>query len=492
MAAKKILEIFNTCMAVGGKFPKAVTATAVSTFVVSPFNVFCNYFAPESEKDPMPEYLQLLATRGDEHEEKTRNQMYPGLVPMKFATKEDGFQMFLDAGFKGVGAITNIPVFFLPENLYGEPDALEKSKSHKSIFGNYHYTVKEIKLAKNIREEQIMEAAFYNYLIGKVQGYTPETFTMINRDGEELVIPFSECAASLQEIIESVKHIMLGKVQVTPTVGRVSYPWENYGLKVAKDMKEISLIPDVGAAKKEKLAQVGIKTLDDMAKANTTKFKIKGVSEQSLNRWKLAAEAILQNKQIPLTKPVFQKVETEIFLDFEGTDFYVQEGLEIKADYLIGVLIREKGKDEYISFFADGVKDEQKIMEQFLKLLKSKNDFVIYHYSPYERTRLRAMFEKYRVNQKTSDLVLNKMVDLFPILKSSVVIPSHSYGLKEAAKILGFKWRGNIDAQDSIVLYMRYLEKKSKEDAQKIITYNEDDCKATVLIKEFLQNLPAK
>ena len=56
---------------------------------------------------------------------------------------------------------------------------------HRSIFGNYHYIVKEIKLARNIQNAHIFQAAFYNYLLGKIQGYTPNSFYLINRDLEE-------------------------------------------------------------------------------------------------------------------------------------------------------------------------------------------------------------------------------------------------------------------------------------------------------------------
>jgi predicted RecB family nuclease len=485
---KAVKETFQLCTTNSGSLPRTITGSTVYTYVVSPFNVSCDLFAPESERDPVPEYQKLLFQRGIDHERDVRTRMYPDAVPLKFTTKEEGFQLLLKSCYKGATALSNMPVFFLPENLYGEPDVLERNDSHESIFGKFHYAVKEIKLAKNIKREHIMEAAFNNYLIGKVQGFTPETFTIVNRDAEELLLPFTEHNDSLRTIVEDIAQIMKGK-QVSPTVGNLSFPWENYGMKVAKRTKEISLIPDVGQMKKSKLLQVGITTLEDMANAEIGKMRISGISVKSLERWKLSAQMLLQNSHRVLEKPRLPIAKTEMFLDLEGTDVFVLEGSEVKADYLVGLVIRESNQEKYVSFFANNLNEEQQILQQFLNLVRAGKDFVIYHYSSYEKTRLKALFEKYGTSEALRTLVLDRMVDLLPVLKKCVVLPTYSYSLKPVAKLLGFSWRAEIGAQDSIVLYLKYLEDKDQKKREEIINYNEDDCRATVLVKDFLARL---
>lgn len=485
---KAIEKTYQLCTTKNDGLPRTITASTVYIYVVSPFNVFCDLFVPETEKDPVPEYQKLLFQRGTEHEQQVRTQMYPDSVPLSFTTREEGFRLLLESCYKGVRALTNMPVFFLPENLYGEPDVLERNDTHESVFGKFYYSVKEIKLAKNIREEHIMETAFNNYLIGKVQGFTPETFTIINRDAEELELPFNAHKDSLRTILEDIAQIMKGK-QVTPTVGDLSFPWENYGMKTAKRIREISLIPDVGKIKKARLFQAGITTLEDMANAEVRKLRIGGISTKSLERWQLSAQALLQNKRIVLEKPRLPVAKTEIFLDLEGTDVFLSEGSEVKVDYLIGIVVRENDYDKYAPFFANNPNEEQQILQQFLKLAGARKDLVIYHYSSYEKARLKALFDKYGTSETLRMHVLDRMIDLLPLLKRSVVLPTHSYSLKPVAKLLGFSWRDEIGAQDSIVLYFRYLEDNDQERREKITNYNEDDCRATVVVKDFLARL---
>jgi uncharacterized protein len=61
--------------------------------------------------------------------------------------------------------------------------------------------------------------------------------------------------------------------------------------------------------------------------------------------------------------------------------------------------------------------------------------------------------------------------------------------LKEISKFLGFKYRGMADAQESIVLYLNFLDSKERELLQRILDYNEDDVRATMLVKDYLAGL---
>ena len=76
--------------------------------------------------------------------------------------------------------------FYLPDGLVGRIDVLERSDEHESVFGEYHYIVKEIKLAKNIMDYHRLQTAYYTYIIGKIQEYTPDHYIVINRDRDEL------------------------------------------------------------------------------------------------------------------------------------------------------------------------------------------------------------------------------------------------------------------------------------------------------------------
>ncbi len=485
-------DIFNECMNTMKELPMLITASMVKEYVKSPFNLWCNLFAPESEKDTPSEYYKLLNERGIQHETVTIQEMYPDAQKLEFKTLPEGFKLLLGEFAKGTGALTNMPMFFKPEGLMCKPDIVQINDSHKSIFGDYHYIVAEIKSAKNIDQhpEHIMQAALNNYVIGKIQGYIPNTFFVVNRDKEVFSILFKECEEPLQRILMNILEIINGK-EVTPTVGSVDYPWENYGLKKAKEIGEISLVPELGEKRKSYLSGLGIRTVKDLAKLKLPFPKVQGISSTMLSKMQLNAQAILENKVIILSKPSLPTNKTEIYLDFESTDESIMiDGEYGKVDYLIGVLVVDGRKETYIPFFSKDLSGEGKIFKGFLDFIKGKQNFVIYHYHHYEKTRLQYLFEKYGKPQKLMSDIFANMIDLAKVLKESVMLPIHSQKLKDVAKYLGFSWRGGeIGGRDSIALFFRYLEDGDKSKLDKLIDYNEDDCKATKVVKDFLSGV---
>ncbi len=229
---------------------KKITARTVFNYCVSPFMVYCNKFAPQEKKDPQNAYTNLLFEQGKAHEKQVIENNYPNLKPLKYVTLEEGFNMLLEAMAKGAAAATGMPVFYLPEGLYGVVDVLEKRQGQKSVFGNYYYIVKEIKLARNIRQEHILQAAFYNYVIGKIQGFTPPSFYLINRDLEETEQKFDE--TELLATMQDIREILRGK-KVAPTYGACVWPWETYNNEEAVKTRDVSLVSGVGQSYKRRL-----------------------------------------------------------------------------------------------------------------------------------------------------------------------------------------------------------------------------------------------
>jgi len=492
---KKIDEIYKVCMT--GSLDKKfiVNPSMVSLHTVSPFNLWCDFFAPKEEKDPEPESLKILAKIGNIEEEKYIEEKYPGMQSIEVETIEEAFLEVLKGCFEGLPAFHNPPLIYLPEGFLGIPDVLERNNSHKSIFGNHHYIIKEKKTTKEPKDKHIMQTALNNYLLGKIQAYTPLKFIILNRDNEEFEFIFDEYIGELQDSIAEIKEIMNGKF-ITPTKGSLKEPWKTFGLKKAKEIGDISLVSGIGPAKKELLEKAEIKTIFDLEKADTRLLRIKGIGTDTLAKWKIHASSISQNKIIQLAKPTFKKYDAEIFLDFEGTfdvSGLLLEELGIGSSerwtnviYLIGALVVESGKEKYISYFADSIEKEQEILEKFISLLKSKSNFVIYHYGAYEKTKVKQMMEKYGIE----DTITDEMVDLNKILKDSVVFPTHSFGLKEIAKRLGFSWsEQEMDGFISIAHYLNFLQNGEKDSVNNVIKYNEEDCRAMVVVKNYLSLL---
>lgn len=409
----------------------------------------------------------------------------------------EGFRLALESMAAGSNVMHGMPVFYLPEGLLGKVDILEKSNSNHSVFGKYHYIIKEIKLAKNIKDSHIIQGAFYNYLLGKIQGITPESFYIINRDGEEISYPYSEYEDSLQEAIEGSRKILQGE-HVSPTHGSCMLPWESYCNKMAEQANDISLVAGISLKTKNKLVEQGFRTVNDLADADMKELmKIKGIGSKTAPKFVYAAKAIQSKKHIVKSREsiVFPNKKLEIFLDLEGTDPAMMDGEEIiPVDYLIGILVRAGSEEKYIPFVAISLDHEQDMLLEFLDFMKKQKDYVLYHYHHYEKTHLDKMMTKYEVDEATKSMVFDHMIDIHKVATDAVAFPTYGNGLKQVAPFLGFTWRHkDVDATESITLYLDYVAnpQENKDKLQLILDYNEDDCIATRVIKDWLETIRA-
>jgi len=487
-------ELFLKCMTESDI--EKLTARTVVTYITSPFAIHCDKFAPEAEKDEITAFEELLFQRGNDHEDQTVRDKFPNSVTIPFERPEDGFKLIIDSMVSGTDVLHGAPIYYLPEGVYGIADILEKSDTESSIFGNYHYTIKEVKLAKNIQEKHLLQGAFYNYLIGKIQGVTPKTFAMINGDGEESLHEYSAFDSLLFDSIDGARKILQGG-SISPTYGSCDYPWASYCNKKAVETNDISLVAGVKGKMKNKLIDNKFNTMKKIASANMEDLtEIKGIGNNKAEKFITTAKALQAKTHIITDKGMidFPERKVEIFLDLEGIDPTTAADGIPQIDYLIGILVRVDSKENYISFTAKEAKEdaEKEMLLEFLEFIKKQNDYVIYHYAPYEKTHLTTMMEKYEIDEATKKTVLDYLIDVHKVAKDSVAFPTYGNGLKQIAPYLGFSWRHkDVSATESISMYLDYVDnsEENKVKFQKIIDYNEDDCIATRVIKDWLMSV---
>jgi len=179
-------------------------------------------------------------------------------------------------------------------------------------------------------------------------------------------------------------------------------------------------------------------------------------------------------------------VKTEIYFDIESDPTE-------EIDYLLGVLIKKGTKTEYKYFLAKDKADEERIWREFLNFLESLEDFVIYHFAHFEQQVFKRFGEQYGISRELEDKFKNNSIDLWRTTIEAVILPLYFYSLKDVAKYLGFTW----DSQDaggaeSVVWYNDFLKTKDTKILDKILRYNEDDVRATLFVKEWLEKQKPK
>jgi uncharacterized protein len=488
-------NIYQHCLS--GPFQGDLTAQNISLYHTSPFTIYCEKFVSAKEKDPMSPYRELILERGLQHEQRVIERKYPECRTIEFEMPEEGFRTILEEMAKGRGVICGLPLLLLPENMQGKIDVLERRNDGSSVFGNYYYLVTEIKLVKKIRREHILQAAFYTYMLSKVQEYMPHIFRLINHDFRVFEYSFADYETALQSALKGTRAILDGREVPTATYNASEWPWERYGNHEAIRMRDVSLVGQVGPKTKQKLIDRGFKKIWDVAYARLDELrKIPGINETNAKKLIVSAQAIMKNAPICIDSSALQfpAKPTEIFLDLEGTDQPDAEGEIEPVDYLIGVIVCKEGFDAYHSFVAHRMHDEEKMFREFLSFLKAQNDYIIYHWHNYEHWHIKRLAERYHFIEEAEALILPYMIDLHRMATKAFAFPTYTNGLKDVAAFLGFRWRhDDMNALDAIAYYLKYQTEPDtyRNKIQAIIDYNEDDCRATKRIKDWLQERSA-
>lgn len=469
-----------------------VTARDIYTLVRSKFTLWAQYHAPRKYKDPMDPLTDLLLQRGRGHEDHVAHERWPKLEIKTFATPRESFEWAKRRMADGAQALRRVHMFADDERLTGQPDLLEKDRSHRSAFGRHHYRVREVKLARTVRHHDIAQAWFYNHLVGRVQGYTPPQVYVINGDGQEEAIDHD--AEELEALIEQARAIIADRERPRPVWNGGQWPWGNYANRRAAAARDVSQVGGVSAKRAQALAAVGIRTVGDLAAAPVHDLvRLPGVGQKSAHKWRESAKALETGRPARRGKLALPKAKTLVFFDLEGTDEALGHEDELpKTIYLFGCLVRAPGArgDRYVRFLARSPGEEEETFLDFCRWFASLGDAVLVHWAHYEKTELNRLFEAYPSAAAYRARVISSLHDLLKTLTSAWVLPTRGNGLKEVAKWLRFSWRHkDVDAGTSIVYYLRYVQDPTgqAELLDRVVDYNEDDVRATAVVYDWLE-----
>ena len=498
-------SVFDRCMRQAHK--EVIRGTDVITHSRSPFALYCDHFVNESKMDPPRDDILALARIGERHEdgivheekqsvmrklgvasEDQADDEQKKALPVDFKlvrvpTMRDEFRICVEKMTEGKAkSLANAPLFFLPRGILGKPDILKKTDG-RSLFGPHHYEVKEIKSAERITGHHEIQAAFYSMMIGHIQGRYPEKFYIINGIGQETEHAFADSVGKLERNLRSITEILQYKKMPEPAYGHTPYPWAGHGDSVAIKRRGISLIHGVGELKAGLLKRHGYGTIPRIASCNESKLAgVPGIGGSSARRFKLHAQAIRGGSPVMMEEPALPSRKTEIFMDFEGE-------MNNRRIYLIGMLVRKNGGERYSHLMSRT--GEKRMWHRLLEFLRSQDDHVVYHWHSYEQTHIRRMGRKYKTPKDTLDNVLGRdsMVDLYKVATSSFAFPTYDRKLKSVAQHLKFRWKDpDINGANVGRLFSEYSRNpgKSKHILRKVLDYNEDDCRAAMVVKDWL------
>ena len=470
---------------------KLISATSIERFIQSPINFWCEVNAPPEEKEPLDLYRRRLFSQGIAYQDQVIQESYPGTVQVPFLNQDEGLRRTLELMSQGASSISDMPLISRPAGLAGQPDVLVRDDSQDSNLGSFGYRVVEIKAVRKITRGHILQAAVYNRMLGGALGYEPLEFHLLNLEGTLEAVRMAEVAAELDRALDEMRQILAGK-PIEPCYGGADWPWTSYVNQQAIAARDVSLVPGLGEAKRQAFASAGYVTVDTLSDAKVEALtSIKGVGPKNGGKFLTSAQAICQGR--PILRSADWRLPpctVEVFFDLEGaTPGLDTEGTGL-VNYLIGNVIRSTGQTAtYRAFFAPTFEQEGLNLGEFFQWAGSLEDARFYHWHNYEKTHLTRMASSHGLEPDLVSQVLSRLVDLSPITTGAFAFPTYGESLKDIAKYLGFSWRQeDVSGQSSMALYQDFVESGGTDDntRQKLLDYNEDDCRATMHIFDWL------
>jgi len=231
-------------------------------------------------------------------------------------------------------------------------------------------------------------------------------------------------------------------------------PWHDSCKSWVEENDDLTGLYYVGRSKRDVIHEdLQINSIEDILKLDINeaieqkrkdKTFLKGIGQKTIE--KIVARAnILKNTKQPIiyNKIEFPKVSYELFFDIE-----------------------DDPTQEFV--YLHGIYEYRKLQKIYPEVI-SEEELEIFFSNP-------------------------NVIDLYTdIVSKNTDWPVGSYSLKALAQYLGFKWRDETPSGAlSIQWFNEYLENKDEKVLDRILKYNEDDCKATMVLKDGIQSLAEK
>lgn len=495
-----------------------ITASTLYDYIQCPHRVWRDRYGPQDEriKETNP-FVELLWSRGIQHEKNIITEI-GAFIDISEGTIDERFEKTISEMKKGTDLIHQ--GVLKHDNLLGIPDLLKKLPDNfyipidiKSGKG-FEETSDDTILEGKPKKHYAVQLCLYVDLL-KILGFAKENKAcVIDISGSEVEYlldqpqgkktPFSWWDL-YRKVKDEVTLLIENKSQNKPALGGICKlcHWYTSCRKWCEITKDLTNIFYLGRNKRDTInTDLKIESIDQLANINienilsqkkSHKKFLKGIGGSTLNKFLNRANVITKIKRPVIYEPIeFPKVHTELFIDIENdpTQDFV---------YLHGVYIRANREEKFIPFLAkENTREEEKdIFKLFWDYIHSlpQNDYAVYYYATHEKTtnkKLQKLYPDVISESEIEQFFGNpNFIDLYlDVICNKTDWPLSSYSLKDLASFLGFKWRDETPSGAlSIQWYNEYLKTKNENILTRILEYNEDDCKATMILKDEVEKL---
>jgi predicted RecB family nuclease len=489
-----------------------ITASMLYNLVQCPHRVSLDLFGNYEDRDPVSPFVKLLWEKGTAFEKEVIEGLEKPFTDLSAFRGEEKERMTREAMARGDDLIYSGRI--TAGDLVGEPDILRRH-GNAYIAGDIKSGAGEEGAPdledKKPKKHYAVQLALYTDILeqlGLSGGRVPFVWDI---HGEEITYDLDVLQGKInprslwsdyQEVLREARAISSEENRTLAAYSSTCKLccWRSVCLTILTDSRDLSLIPELGRAKRDVMLS-HITSLHALAEADVSSF-IQGkktvfprIGPDTLRKFQSRAQLQIQADAQPyVTGPLHLPGHpVELFFDIETDPMR-------DICYLHGFVIRENqdnATERFVAFFADEPTPEQeeKAFADAWEFIKTSRPSMMYYYSKYERTIWRNLQKKYphiAREEEIEDLFsAEHSVDLyFDVVKPNTVWPTRDHSIKTLASYLGFRWRDtDPSGAASIEWYHRWVETGDETIRRRILEYNEDDCRATRVLLEGIQEI---
>ena len=274
--------------------------------------------------------------------------------------------------------------------------------------------------------------------------------------------------------------------------------------------RDLLLVAGMRATTRRRLLDEGITTIEELAASHG---EIKELDHDRVERLRAQARLQLAQEADPeggvkhevIDEMALKRLPTpsagDIFFDFEGDPLWTERGsTDWGLEYLFGLVEIDSGTPEFTAFWAHDRAEEKKALQDFVAHVQERlqrwPDLHIYHYAPYETAALTRLAARHATCEEEIDAFLRAglFVDLYATVRAGVRVSQRSYSIKKLEPLYMVGREADLKkGDDSIVEYHLAMAQRDAGDEAGALArldgirhYNEEDCRSTWLLRDWL------
>lgn len=491
-----------------------ITASQLYSYLTCPHRVVMDVVGDPAVRDEPSPFVQLLWERGTAHERDVMLSLGKSCVDLSSLKGEEKETATREAISRREPLIYSGRLSV--HELLGEPDLLRWERDGYAAIDIKSGAGRESADAEGdgrLRREYGVQLALYTDILTRMglsagrYGYILDVRRTETR--YDLDLPQGPRSASLWELYLRTRAAMQSAIAAPadsrPALGSACKQcvWRTACFRAMKQAGDLTLLPELGRAKRDALV-AEFATLADLADADAAhyihgnKTDFPGVGPETLHKFRRRAALQLSPHGHPYLTQFVQwpQAAAQLFFDIETDpmrDFC----------YLHGFVIREGAGGETTERFegvyaADLSTDaEREAFAAAMSLFRRYPSATVIHYSAYERTEYRKLAARYPHVASREEIdslfALPRAFDLYAAVRSSSEWPTHDFSIKSLAKYCGFAWR-DVDPSgaSSIEWFDQWAKTGDPKLRQRLLDYNEDDCRAMRVVWDAMQKFPLR